>query len=462
MSEPARKQERSTVCPPTSVKKRKRGPPARPPEFWDNLSEIPLEESALVELNRRNNQRALTRAPRHPWTRSQTAKALKEGPDFSDLRGFAMTRSNFKRRKVASTSRNSASSTSTKSTGPYDRAFGQHLTDHGILQDGYEYPNGPDPPRPENEDELLKALAKPRGSLSPSQFTQDDFRKFKRADAQAAKEWQVTSNVIPIIEGSNMDGNRVSGQIPFNNLEPLTDGSLVPGNPDRYHGARPEEIDRRVRANLETLIIPSTQRDLPAAPNFFVAVKGPDGSAAVAKRQACYDGALGARGMHALKTFGAGESAYDNKAYTLTSIYQDGTLKIFTSHPVCPAPERTRPEFVMTQVKAVALTSDADSFRAGAKSYRNACDWAKKQRDEAIKKANERATGDDSSVLAPAYSFTSDTYSQNTLTTTCHQSNVPSSPGSSDTSADELGATTPQPENVARPRYSSTKSARTK
>ncbi|KAI0187943.1 hypothetical protein F4808DRAFT_466292 [Astrocystis sublimbata] len=40
-------------------------------------------------------------------------------------------------------------------------------------------------------------------------------------------------------------------------------------------------------------IVPSTQPDLPVAPNFFLAAKGPDGSLAVVERQACYDGALG-------------------------------------------------------------------------------------------------------------------------------------------------------------------------
>jgi hypothetical protein len=44
----------------------------------------------------------------------------------------------------------------------------------------------------------------------------------------------------------------------------------------------------------------SMQLDLPIAPSFFVTVKGPDGSAAVAKRQASYDGALGVRGTHSL------------------------------------------------------------------------------------------------------------------------------------------------------------------
>ncbi|POR36525.1 Uncharacterized protein TPAR_03221 [Tolypocladium paradoxum] len=45
----------------------------------------------------------------------------------------------------------------------------------------------------------------------------------------------------------------------------------------------------------------------------------------------------------------------------------------------------------MTQIKTWGLTGDADTFRQGAAAYRNGRDWAKRQRDDAIKKANERA-----------------------------------------------------------------------
>jgi hypothetical protein len=56
----------------------------------------------------------------------------------------------------------------------------------------------------------------------------------------------------------------------------------------------------------------------------FLEVKGPDGSAAVARRQACYDGALGARGMHKLQAFGQSAPTYDNNEYTVASVYYNG------------------------------------------------------------------------------------------------------------------------------------------
>jgi hypothetical protein len=103
--------------------------------------------------------------------------------------------------------------------------------------------------------------------------------------------------------------------------------------PDIFYGARPEQLDRQVRRELAGHIIPSTQEDAPMLPNLFLEVKGPDGSLAVAGRQACYDGALGARAMHSLQSFGASEPVYDRNAYTVTSAYHGGTLKMYTTYP---------------------------------------------------------------------------------------------------------------------------------
>jgi hypothetical protein len=123
--------------------------------------------------------------------------------------------------------------------------------------------------------------------------------------------------VIPIIDGNVGDAKCVSGGIPLTNLDHLTDGTLVPGNPNIYYGTRPERLDRLVRDELSDYFIPSTQDDLPIAPNFFLAVKGPDGSGAVAHRQESHNGALGARGMHSLQSYGQEEPVFDNNALQL-------------------------------------------------------------------------------------------------------------------------------------------------
>lgn len=124
----------------------------------------------------------------------------------------------------------------------------------------------------------------------------------------------------------------------------------MPGNPDIYYGARPGQINRHICNELSSHILPSTQLDFPMAPNFFVATKGPDGSLAVANRQARYDGALGARGMHSLQSCGNDGAVYDNAARTITGTYHGGTLKMYTTHLRASSCPGGLPECHMTPV----------------------------------------------------------------------------------------------------------------
>ncbi|QPH15597.1 hypothetical protein C2857_000037 [Epichloe festucae Fl1] len=447
-----------------SKKKKPNHPDIPPPRFWDELSSIPLTRKALRELNRRNIAGGRPSRHQEPEQTSRPAPTIERfarqgGPDLTDIRGcrlrdktvtaMSSSQSSLGRRKRGSHSLSKSNAThhtsSTRSTGPYDRAFQQHLIDHRIFPDGYEYPDGTSPPEPGNVDEILQTIAQPRASLSPSRFSTHDFRKFKRADTHAFKERDITTTVIPIIEGSVSDRKCVAGDIPFTNLDHLTDGTIVPGNPDLYYGARPEQLDRRIRRDLNGQIIPSTQCDLPIAPNFFLEAKGPDGTLSVACRQSCYDGALGARGIHSLQSHGITEPQYDNKAYTISSIYHGGQLKMYSTHPIAPCDSEAKPGYVTTHVRSWALAGDADSFRQGAAAYRNARDWTKQMRDEAIKLANQRTFGNqpDSSRSGDLDSATAREASrEGTIITSQETALKPNSnvspPWDSDTSADEL------------------------
>ncbi|KAK7426732.1 hypothetical protein QQZ08_006768 [Neonectria magnoliae] len=275
----------------------------------------------------------------------------------------------------------------TKTTGPYDRTFEQHLTDNGIFLDGYVYPDGRDPPEPKNLEDILQALATPRASLD--RLSSEDFRKFVRADCQARREIDVMKNVIPVLDGDIQDHKCVTGSIQFKNLHQLTDGSLVAGNPVEFYGANPEQLHQEVRDRIGDFIVPSTQKDVPIAPSFFLEAKGPGGSPAVARLQVCYDGALGARGIHNLRVYGSpGLHNYDNNAYTITATYQAGVLKLYTSHPIYVSAERT--EFIMMPLMIIALAADLASFRRGLAAYLNAINWTKGKRDHSIEQANRR------------------------------------------------------------------------
>ena len=247
---------------------------------------------------------------------------------------------------------------------------------------------------------IRQRLSRPRSSLSSSRFSNEKFKEFKRANEHASKESKVFRTVIPFIEGKIADDKCWEGEVLFTNLQPLADDFFTMAKPDLYYGSRPEQLDRRVRQQLNAHIIPSKQDELPLAPNFLLVVKGPHGNLQVGKRQACYEGALGARGMHTLQSFGKHESTNDNNAYTITSTYLAGFLQIYTIHPTQSSDPGSRTEYCMNLLRAFAINDSADSFRQGVTAYRNARDWAKEQRDEAIRLSNEKVNDKLNETLA--------------------------------------------------------------
>lgn len=324
--------------------------------------------------------------------------------------------------------------TTTKNTSVYSRNFQQNLVDNGVFPIFYEDPDGTSTMAPNNLEEIERRLAQLHHSLSPSRYTAEmQKKKFIRVDANAAKEDQVMRLVISLIEGEITDVRCVSGKTPFKNLQYLTDGSLVPGNPDIYYGARPEQLKRQVRVDLGEYIAPTTQDDLPIVPNFFLEVKRPDGSLAVGVRQACYDCAFGAIGMLHLQSY-MQDKVYDNNAYTITSTYHHGgTLQMYASHPIQSDGPSSRTEYIMTKIGSWSLTGTPEQHLQGVAAFRNAVDWAKEQRDKMIENANHRvneadATNQNPSVLASslttetpnieaAFSIHSESQSQTSVTT---------------------------------------------
>lgn len=98
-------------------------------------------------------------------------------------------------------------------------------------------------------------MARPRPSLSPSRFSEGEFRNFKHEPAHAAKEKLVSESVIPLIEGKTGDARCRSGGISFTNLDHLTDGTLVAGSPDVFYCASAEQLNRQIRNDLSGSII---------------------------------------------------------------------------------------------------------------------------------------------------------------------------------------------------------------
>lgn len=334
-------------------------------------------------------------------------------------------------RPRAKTTSTSDKSLKTRKSSAYDAGFEQHLIDHGVYPE--EYDDDISLEEPNNLEELHDRLGQPRSSLSPSRFPRAAFLDFKKLNREALTEGTVMSKAFPIITG---DAKIPSQQnLPFGNLEDLTDGSITNAQPDFYDGSRPADLNKRIREELGPYIVPSTNKSAPCLPNFFAEGKGPTGSAPVAKRQACYDGALGARGVHELRSRVDPETAFDNNAYTITSTYHGGAgvLSIFTTHATPSSNVEVPIEYRMTQLNAFAMTGNPDTFRQGAGALRNARDWAKEKREELITAAN--------SIMPETRSFTVESSTESLLSLSTNDI----AQLESDTSTDEL-AMIPQPE----------------
>ncbi|ODH42877.1 hypothetical protein ACO22_01148 [Paracoccidioides brasiliensis] len=126
-------------------------------------------------------------------------------------------------------------------------------------------------------------------------------------------------------------------------------------NQTTSYGARPEQLDREIREDPSHHIVLSTQDDLPMALNFFLEAKSPDGSLAVATRQACYNGALGACGMHPLQSYQQHGRTFDNNAYTMSVIYRGGILKLYTILSASLG-DQNRPRGFVTRLNAWGMT----------------------------------------------------------------------------------------------------------
>ncbi|KAI9670790.1 MAG: hypothetical protein M1817_003901 [Caeruleum heppii] len=427
-------------------------PSASPAFYLYSLSKIWLTKEALRELDREIKQirssqadrpalqvrRPLTRAfhaelrsrvrsgrtPASNFLQGCTPETLKEvkvsakhgGPDLLDLRGYpepadpsrypmssAYSRRRPKRGKRGSNSTSQTQPTSTgttitkqtRSSGSYNPNFHQRMIDNGIYPDGYEYPDGRTPPTSSNWDEIQQMLVERRASLSPSVLPEEWFREFKRADAQVSSENKATRKVIPMIQGPIQDERCVDGDIPFNHLADMMGGKSHKAKPDVYYGARPEQLHSDIRDKLGAYVVPSTTDIRPCAPNFFVEAKRPGASAAVALGQACFAGAVGARGIHQLQTYGQEVPAYDNHAYTLSATYHAGQLKMYAHHTAQPNGPGTQPEYYMNQLNTWGLTGNRKTLVEGITAFRNVQGWTEAQRSAAIEHANAIANGVD-------------------------------------------------------------------
>ena len=288
-------------------------------------------------------------------------------------------------------SRFSGRTDTARKSSAYAPEFGVKLKDEGFL------PADPSI-RAANDREWNEVLIRPRPSLSPSRVPDEHHRRFVTDVYRAQNESEVMSNVFPTIIGQH---RYPSGRnVRFSNLEPLAAGFVVP-QPDYYQGEDQGAGTRQLRDQLDRSILPSRNGHYPFLPNFFTEAKGPEGTTGVAQRQAAYDGAVGARGMHRTENHGRRRERFDNKARTVSSILDGaGHLDIFTHHLSKPTGRGAQSQTHMTPLGSYSLTDSPETFRQGVGAYRNASDYAHHHRTETIKNAHRR-----SGIITPRLSI---------------------------------------------------------
>ncbi|KAK2744155.1 hypothetical protein FQN57_004415 [Myotisia sp. PD_48] len=295
--------------------------------------------------------------------------------------------------------------TKTTATTTADKNFEQMLVDHGYYPTRYRHPDGCKLPLPNNWAELQSRIPRRRASLSPSRFSGDDFERFQDTDWEAIKKFQALAKVIPTIEGGKYNNKTKGEGKVFGNLDPLVvfnskdqpsdeDESdddatpmLAPARPDLFYGARAEQLDHPIRKALCHQIIPSKDFEH-VLPNFFLEVGPQDGSFFTVPRKALYHGALGTRAMHALQSYKQEAVTYDCNAHTISAIYRGGQLAFYAHHIIPSTKPSRKTETIVTQLKMMSITSDAETFRQGAIAYRNLRDWAADQAAEHIAQLN--------------------------------------------------------------------------
>lgn len=283
----------------------------------------------------------------------------------------------------------SARQSTEKKTRAYDNNFEQLLSDTGFVGDW-----DIDTQQPLNMGELKRMLRN-----EPIACSETEYRTFTRKLSRARNESKTRAVLFPLLGGDEEGQYAHEEEMLCHNLEPLVPG-IADAKPDYMDGSLASSMKKEVRQSLSQLIVPANLC-MPILPNFFLEVKGPEGSWLVLRRQILHDGCLGARGIHSLNSWGR-EECFNGKASTISVSFYLGILQIYCTHPV---QQKEGTAFHTNRIGNYYLDKDPESLAEGLTAFRNARAWAKTQRDAAISELNSRLdNGSSSAILASSSS----------------------------------------------------------
>lgn len=351
-------------------------PPSPPPTSEVSPPAIDQETVAPAPLG----------APPHP---ELTADRLREWDMISSSR-----RSQHRRRskpaadslsEVSGHTKDTTVSDSAKSedrSSAYSTSFPQVLEDYGICADG-------DPVLLANVQELVQER-EIRPSLAPSEYSDGQVEYDLEENNNAVTELDTERGFVPAIVGRCRLPH--TGNVSWNNMSSMTDDQTVAPQPDLYYGFRVSDIDKSIRNDIDSLIIPSKTKGAPGAPYMILENKGRHGSLEVVKYQATHGGAATARAQFALKNFGLADPIYDDEVLAEAWTYScsPGDLTRYVVRVSKPAAGSSQPGYHLTHIKTYHITESIDQFRKGVSAFRHCRSEAHAKALARLEKAQER------------------------------------------------------------------------
>ncbi|KAG8162087.1 hypothetical protein KVR01_007852 [Diaporthe batatas] len=257
--------------------------------------------------------------------------------------------------------------------------------------------------------EIKDAVGRERGSDPKIDF--DTFGDLARSSISEADAMVLLERYLqPDLQALQHDHVVLRNQL-FNRLDALPDALSKSNKPDLAYGAEATNLDPAVRDRLGGSILP-TGLENTVCPNFTVAARGSRGDDFVMNMQAVHDGAVAARGMQALWCFGedakpveadSSSVARMGVGRSLTCTWKMGTLKMYVTYrrdyacdesqdrpPKASNSPPNFPTYITCLVGIWNMMEREEDLESGVAAYRNAMEWAKGQRDEAIARANRR------------------------------------------------------------------------
>ncbi|KAH9828397.1 hypothetical protein Tdes44962_MAKER09329 [Teratosphaeria destructans] len=243
--------------------------------------------------------------------------------------------------------------------------------------------------RAQNYDDIMKRLALPRGSMSPSQGypLEEEFDDFVVAhDAAPNEDTLLSTAFLPYFHrGLPPCGMNSS----FSALATLTEEPLPAPKPSIYFGEAYTSLDPEARKACERKVVPYTRTPYLLV-NQTAELRGIAGKSDVARTQAMYNGAAGARAIDSVRSFSNPEkSILDSDAQTHGATFSSGCLSVYETHSK-PSERGFERDYVTQQIAGEMATASPAQFRRAVELYRNQCDLAREDREEVVRAANAR------------------------------------------------------------------------